>query len=41
MIGPLVTLILVDPGMAERVLGAHVDDGAGRCARCRVPLVCW
>lgn len=36
MIEPLVTLILVDPGMAERIVDAHVDDGAGRCSRCVV-----
>jgi hypothetical protein len=34
MIGPLITLILGDPGMTERILAAHVDDGTGRCTRC-------
>jgi hypothetical protein len=34
MIEPLVALIAGEPGMAERILDAHVDDGSGRCARC-------
>lgn len=34
MIEPLVTLIIGQPGMAERILAAHVDDGTGRCTGC-------
>ncbi|MGH3615692.1 MAG: hypothetical protein ACRDRK_24480 [Pseudonocardia sp.] len=34
MIEPLVTLILAERGMGERILAAHRDDGAGRCAGC-------
>lgn len=36
MIGPLIALILGDPGMADRILSVHVDDGRGRCAHCVV-----
>ena len=31
---PLVTLIASEPGMADRLLAQHVDDGTGRCAVC-------
>jgi hypothetical protein len=31
---PLVALIVSEPGMAERLLTQHVDDGTGRCAIC-------
>lgn len=34
MIEPLVALIIGQPGMAERILATHVDDGRGRCTRC-------
>lgn len=31
---PLVTLITSEPGMADRLLAQHVDDGTGRCTVC-------
>jgi hypothetical protein len=31
----LVTFIANQPGLAERLLRCHVDDGHGRCAACR------
>ncbi len=31
---PLVLFIRSEPGMAERLLAQHVDDGSGRCAVC-------
>ena len=34
MIGPLTVLILGDPGMVQRILAAHDDDGTGRCTGC-------
>ena len=34
MIGPLTALILGEPGMAERLLVAHDNDGTGRCTGC-------
>lgn len=33
-VDPLVQLIRSEPGMAERLLGAHTDDGTGRCRVC-------
>jgi hypothetical protein len=33
---PLVQMILSQPGMAERLLAAHADDGRGRCGGCPV-----
>lgn len=34
MIDALVTFIVGEPGLAERLLAAHVDDGKGRCCGC-------
>jgi hypothetical protein len=31
---PLLILIESDPGMAERLVQAHADDGTGRCRVC-------
>ena len=31
---PLVELIRSQPGMAERLLIEHADDGSGRCRAC-------
>lgn len=31
---PLVALIVSQPGMAERLLAQHTDDGNGRCRVC-------
>jgi hypothetical protein len=31
---PLVALIQAEPGMAQRLLSAHTDDGTGRCRIC-------
>ena len=31
---PLVALIRSQPGMAERLLAQHADDGSGRCRSC-------
>lgn len=31
---PLVVLIRSQPGMAERLLAEHADDGSGRCRVC-------
>lgn len=31
---PLVALIVSQPGMGERLLAQHVDDGHGRCRVC-------
>lgn len=31
---PLVALIVSQPGMAERLLAQHIDDGGGRCRVC-------
>jgi hypothetical protein len=33
-VGPLVELIRSQPGMAERLLAEHTDDGWGRCRTC-------
>ena len=33
-VSPLVVLIRSQPGMAERLLSEHVDDGSGRCRVC-------
>ena len=33
-VSPLVMLIRSQPGMAERLLSEHVDDGSGRCRVC-------
>jgi hypothetical protein len=30
----LIELIITEPGMAERLLGQHTDDGTGRCRVC-------
>ncbi|WP_232661910.1 hypothetical protein [Pseudonocardia sp. TRM90224] len=30
----LALLISAEPGLADRLLAAHVDDGTGRCALC-------
>lgn len=34
MLHPLVVLIRSQPGMAERLLIDHADDGFGRCRTC-------
>ena len=34
MTDPLVVLIQAEPGMAQRLLRAHADDGTGRCRIC-------
>jgi hypothetical protein len=34
MTDPLVVLIRSQPGMAERLLVEHADDGSGRCRVC-------
>ncbi len=31
---PLIALIQSEPGMAQRLLAEHADDGTGRCRRC-------
>jgi hypothetical protein len=31
---PLVVFIAAEPGLAERLLAVHVDDGSGRCRVC-------
>ena len=31
---PLVALIVSQPGMADRLLAEHTDDGHGRCRVC-------
>ncbi|WP_219414369.1 hypothetical protein [Pseudonocardia nigra] len=31
---PLVALIVSQPGMVDRLLEQHVDDGTGRCLVC-------
>ncbi len=33
-VDPLVALIRSQPGMAERLLAEHADDGRGRCRVC-------
>jgi hypothetical protein len=33
---PLVVLIISQPGMIDRLLAQHVDDGRGRCRVCVV-----
>jgi hypothetical protein len=33
---PLVQMILGQPGMAERLMAEHADDGTGRCRVCPV-----
>ena len=33
---PLVQMILSQPGMAERLIAEHADDGRGRCRGCPV-----
>jgi len=35
-VSPLVQMILGQPGMAERLLAEHADDGSGRCRVCPV-----
>lgn len=34
MTDALVALIAAEPGMAERLLAEHADDGTGRCRVC-------
>ena len=34
MVNPLVVLIRSQPGMADRLLAEHADDGSGRCRVC-------
>jgi hypothetical protein len=34
MLDALVVLIRSQPGMAERLLAEHADDGSGRCRSC-------
>ena len=34
VVNPLVVLIRSQPGMAERLLAEHADDGSGRCRCC-------
>jgi hypothetical protein len=31
---PVITFMAGEPGMAERILAEHVDDGTGHCAGC-------
>jgi hypothetical protein len=33
-VDPLVILIQSEPGMAQRLLAEHTDDGTGRCRVC-------
>ena len=33
---PLVLLICSEPGMADRLLVEHADDGSGRCRVCSI-----
>jgi hypothetical protein len=33
-VNPLVALMVSQPGMAERLLAVHTDDGTGRCRVC-------
>ena len=33
-VGPLVALIRSQPGMADRLVAEHADDGSGRCRVC-------
>ncbi|MGI5133115.1 hypothetical protein ACQEVB_40380 [Pseudonocardia sp. CA-107938] len=33
---PLVALIVSQPGMADRLLAQHRDDGTGHCATCQL-----
>ena len=33
---PLVQMILGQPGMTERLMAEHADDGTGRCRVCPV-----
>jgi hypothetical protein len=35
-VNPLVEMILSQPGMAERLMAEHSDDGRGRCRGCPV-----
>jgi hypothetical protein len=35
-VNPLVQTILGQPGMAERLMAEHADDGSGRCRVCPV-----
>jgi hypothetical protein len=35
-VNPLVQMILGQPGMAERLIAEHDDDGSGRCRGCPV-----
>jgi hypothetical protein len=35
-VNPLVQTILGQPGMAERLMAEHDDDGSGRCRVCPV-----
>lgn len=34
MIAPLIELIINEPGMADRLLATHTDDGTGHCTGC-------
>ena len=34
VMNPLVVLIRSQPGMADRLLAEHADDGSGRCRVC-------
>lgn len=33
---PVVVFIAGEPGMAQRLLDVHTDDGTGRCRSCAV-----
>jgi hypothetical protein len=33
---PLVALIVSQPGMAARLIRAHIDDGSGHCKVCAI-----
>jgi len=35
-VDPLVQMILGQPGMSERLIDEHQDDGRGRCRACPV-----
>jgi len=35
-LNPLVQMILGEPGMADRLIAEHSDDGRGRCRGCPV-----
>jgi hypothetical protein len=34
VIGPIVEFIAREPGMAERMLAEHANDGSGHCRTC-------